>query len=401
MISGPVPVSDRGTRNQLRLQQLANQGKADEPAVFFRSLYGEAANDSGLAIHRELRRRNTALTLYWSVQDLAVPVPEGAVPVVEETAEWHQRLGSAQYVVLNVHQPDWYRKPPGQVMVQTYHGYPYKGMGKAWWEFTDMLDKRIASYLDRAAVWDYLVSPASYATPALLTAFFTPEAASKVAVIESGYPRNDILLSGEGSKVRDRIRAVLDIDEGQKAVLYAPTFRDHLSTDGMTAVVGELFDTQAAAEALGPDYVLLVRGHAFHARGNAARVSGGNIRDVTYYHDVMELCLASDAAVLDYSSLRFDYALMRKPMIFHVPDKETYHAMRPAIMPYGPTAPGPHVRSTEEAVAALRDLDGVASRYRSAVETFISTYLDLEDGHASERVVDTVFGPLRSAPSAT
>lgn len=395
VISGPVPVSDRGTRNQLRLQQLANQGKADERAVFFRSLYGEAANDSGLAIHHELRRRNSDLTLYWSVQDLAVPVPEGAVPVIEETAEWHRRLGSAQYVVLNVHQPDWYLKPHGQVMVQTYHGYPYKGMGKAWWEFTDMADKRIASYLDRAAAWDYLVSPASYATPALLTAFFTPEAASRVAVIECGYPRNDILLSGEGSKVRDRIRAVLDIDDGQKAVLYAPTFRDHLSADGMTAVVGDLFDTQAAAEALGPDYVLLVRGHAFHARGNAARVRGGNIRDVTYYHDVMDLCLASDAAVLDYSSLRFDYALMRKPMIFHVPDEESYHAMRPAIMPYGPTAPGPRVRSTEEVVAALRDLDGVASRYRSAVETFISTYMELEDGHAAERVVDTVFGALR------
>jgi CDP-glycerol glycerophosphotransferase len=395
VISGPVPVSDRGTRNQLRLQQLANQGKADERAVFFRSLYGEAANDSGLAIHHELRRRNCDLTLYWSVQDLAVPLPEGAVPVVEGTAEWHRRLGSAQYVVLNVHQPEWYLKPPGQVMVQTYHGYPYKGMGKAWWEFTDMADKRIASYLDRAAEWDYLVSPASYATPALLAAFFTPEAASRVTVIESGYPRNDILVSGEGSKVRDRIRAVLDIDEGQKAVLYAPTFRDHLSADGMTAMVGDLFDTQAAAEALGPDYVLLLRGHAFHARGNAARVRGGNIRDVTYYHDVMDLCLASDAAVLDYSSLRFDYALMRKPMIFHVPDEKAYHAMRPAIMPYGPTAPGPHVRSTEEVVAALRELDQVASRYRSAVETFISTYMELEDGHASARVADTVFGPLR------
>jgi CDP-glycerol glycerophosphotransferase len=314
--------------------------------------------------------------------------------VVEKTAEWHQRLGSAQYVVLNLHQPDWYRKPPGQVMVQTYHGYLYKGMGKAWWEFTDMPDERIAFYLDRAAAWDYLASPASYATPALLAAFFTPEAASRVTVIESGYPRNDILLSGEGSKVRDKIRAVLDIDEGQKAVLYAPTFRDDLSSDGLTAVVGDLFDTQAAAEALGPDHVLLVRGHAFHARGNAARARGENIRDVTYYHDVIDLCLASDAAILDYSSLRFDYALTRKPMIFYVPDEESYHAMRPAIMPYGPTAPGPHVRSTEEVVAALRDLDGVARRYRSAVETFISTYMELEDGHASERVVDTVFGPL-------
>jgi CDP-glycerol glycerophosphotransferase len=394
VISQPVPVSDRGLRNQLRLQQVANQGKADERAVFFRSLYGEVANDSGLAIHHELRRRNIDVTLYWSVEDLAVPVPEGAVRLVEKTAEWYQRLGAAQYVVVNLHQPDWYRKPHGQVMVETFHGYPYKGMGKAWWELTDLPASRIASFLDRAADWDYLVSPASYATPALLEAFFTHKSASRVTVIEAGYPRNDILLSGEGAKVRNRVRAALGIGEGQKAVLYAPTFRDYLSRDGMTAEVGDFFDPLAAAEALGPDCVLLVRGHAFNARGNAERVRGENVRDVTYYHDVMDLCLASDAAILDYSSLRFDYALMRKPMVFLVPDKESYHALRPAIMPYDPTAPGPHVRSTEEAVVALRDLDGVARRYRSAVETLISTYMELEDGHASERVVDAVFGPL-------
>lgn len=395
VISGPVPVSARGPRNQLRLQQLANQGKADERAVFFRSLYGEVANDNGLAIHHELRRRNLDLTLYWSVQDLAVPVPEGAVPVVEQTAEWHQRLGAAQYVVLNLHQPDWYRKPHGQVMVQTFHGYPYKGMGQTWWDFSDLPARRIASFLDRAADWDYLVSPASYATPALLEAFFRPEDAAKVTVIEAGYPRNDILLSGEGGKVRDRIRAALGIGQSQKAVLYAPTFRDFLSPDGMTAEVDDFLDPRAAAAALGPDYVLLVRGHAFHARGNAERVTGANIRDVTYYHDVMDLCLASDAAVLDYSSLRFDYALMRKPMIFLVPDKDSYHARRPAIMAYDPTAPGPHVRSTKEAVSALQDLDEVRRHYRPAIETFISTHMELEDGHACERVADAVFGTLR------
>ncbi|MGE5131498.1 MAG: CDP-glycerol glycerophosphotransferase family protein [Gemmatimonadota bacterium] len=397
VVSGPVPVPDRGLRNQFRLQQVASQGKADERAVFFRSLYGEVANDNGLAIHHELRRRNADLTLYWSVEDLAVPVPEGAVRLVEGTAEWYQRLGAAQYVVVNLHQPDWYSKPPGQVMVQTFHGYPYKGMGKAWWEFTDLPANRITSFLDRAADWDYLVSPASYATPALLEAFFTPEAASRVTVVEAGYPRNDILLSGEGGKVRNRVRAALGIGEGQKAVLYAPTFRDYLSQDGMTAKVASFFNPLAAASALGPDYVLLVRGHAFNARGNAERVKGENIRDVTYYPDVMDLCLASDAAILDYSSLRFDYALMQKPMIFLVPDKASYHALRPAIMPYDPTAPGPHVRSTEEAVAHLRDLDGVGRRYRPAIGTLISTYMELEDGHASERVVDAVFGPLRPA----
>ncbi|MFF2370068.1 CDP-glycerol glycerophosphotransferase family protein [Agromyces sp. NPDC058110] len=44
--------------------------------------------------------------------------------------------------------------------------------------------------------------------------------------------------------------------------------------------------------------------------------------DVTDHPDVDDLMLASDAAVLDYSSRRFDYALTDKPMVFFTPDRE-------------------------------------------------------------------------------
>ena len=162
-------------------------------------------------------------------------------------------------------------------------------------------------------------------------------------MLEVGYPRNDVLLKAEGEEIRARTRAALGIGRHQKAVLYAPTFRDYLSNDGMTAKGVRFFDPKAAAEALGPSYVVLVRGHAFNARAGLRRVEGDRVVDVTYYPDVTDLCLASDAAILDYSSLRFDYALLRRPMVFLVPDEEEYHANRPAIMPFRPTAPGPRV----------------------------------------------------------
>jgi hypothetical protein len=163
--------------------------------------------------------------------------------------------------------------------------------------------------------------------------------------------------------VRDRVRAALGIGEGQKAVLYAPTFRDYLSRDGMTAEVGDFLDPLAAAEALGPDCVLLVRGHAFNARGNAERVRGENIRDVTYYHDVMDLCLASDAAILDYSSLRFDYALTRKPMSSVRAGSPA--SLRPAIIRTTQWRPGPTpARPGGGRAPGL----AVARRYRPAVE---------------------------------
>ncbi len=147
----------------------------------------------------------------------------------------------------------------------------------------------------------------------------------------------------------------------------------------------------------GPGYTLLVRGHAFNARAGGRHEGGGLVLDVTGHPDINDLILASDAAILDYSSLRFDYALTDKPMIFLVPDLEKYDAVRGGVIPFAPTAPGPQVTTTREVVALLRDLDGLARRTEAERDTFRRSYTDLDDGHASARLVDAVFVPRGDA----
>ena len=51
-----------------------------------------------------------------------------------------------------------------------------------------------------------------------------------------------------------------------------------------------------------------------------------------------------------------------RPMIFLVPDLEKYDAVRGGVIPYAPTAPGPHVRPRRRSSRLLRDLDGLARR---------------------------------------
>src|SRR5207237_1112254 len=70
--------------------------------------------------------------------------------------------------------------------------------------------------------------------------------------------------------------------------------------------------------------------------------------DVTDYPDINELTLAADVAVLDYSSLRFDWAITGKPMVFFVPDLESYFGLRAPLFPFEESAPGPWARSTAE-----------------------------------------------------
>ncbi len=395
-VQEPLADDVRGQRNQYRLRHAARVREATQDSVFFRALYSEVANCNMLGVHHELGRRGTSLTRYWSVRDFSVPVPDGGVRIVEGTPEWHEALATSRYVMVNVHQPEWYHKPRGQVLIETMHGYPYKVMGHEWWEKGGFPAGQINSFDHRARAWDYFVSPATYATPLLRAAFLDPAGATP-EVLEIGYPRNDVLQSDDAPAIRERVRKVLGIADGQRVVMYAPTFRDYMSADDMAAERIDFFDVDRAAADVGPGYTFLVRGHAFNARAGGRHEGGAHILDVTGHPDVNDLILASDCAVLDYSSLRFDYALVDKPMIFLVPDLAKYDAVRGGVIPYAPTAPGPHVTTTREVVSLVRDLDGLARRTAPQRAAFRRDYADLDDGHASARLVDAVFAPRGDA----
>lgn len=357
-------------------------------SVVFRNLYGEAANDSALAVHRELQRRGSDLELKWAVRDHSVRVPDGATVLLEDSREYYEAFGTANYLMVNVHQPHWYRKPEGQVLIETFHGYPFKMNGRRWWRKLGFSPERQESFFRRAEEWDYLVSPARYATP-LLKEFYREGAEPQTSVLEIGYPRNDALLDEHAGRLRRDTRERLGIPEGKRAILYAPTFRDYLSADDMTAKLVEFFDPRELVRQLGPEYVLLMRGHPFNAR-SGTKPSSSYI-NVTDYPDINHLILASDMAVLDYSSLRFDYALTGKPMFFFVPDLERYFDGRDSFAPYDDTSPGPHLRGLKDLVDAIGDATGEASSFEEARQRFVATYMELEDGRAAHRLVDAVF----------
>jgi CDP-glycerol glycerophosphotransferase len=385
------PIRDARGRFRQNQLQLAAPPTGLTRGILFRSYFGELATDNGVSIQAELRRRGSDLPVYWAVHDHSVVVPDGGIPVVVNTPEWYRLLNSVSYYVDNMYQPAYHQKPAGQVLVETFHGYPFKQMGHPHWENLDFSPERIASYDERARQWTYLLSPARYATP-LLTRDFAYDG----PVLEIGYPRNDVLQSPEADAIRAATRAVLGIAEHQTAVLYAPTFRDYLSADDMRAPMVDFLDFAAARAALGDDVVFLVRGHAFNARTRERRTFPGTI-DVTDYPEVSDLYLAADVGVVDYSSLRFDFGVTGKPMVFLVPDLERYQGTRGWLFDFEPTAPGPLARTTDEVVAALADLDRVRAEYADRYADFRATYLDLEDGHAGKRFVEQVIVPRGDA----
>ena len=79
-------------------------------------------------------------------------------------------------------------------------------------------------------------------------------------------------------------------------------------------------------------------------------------------------------------------------MLFFAYDLDTYEAeIRGFYVDFERTVPGPLLRTTDEVVEALRDLEGVRAAHADRYEAFRATFCELDDGHATERVVDRVF----------
>lgn len=386
----PVPVEERVPFGQTSLQEwYADADIPLEPdAVYFQSYVGASATDSQLALHHELRRTRPDLTLYWGVASASSWVPEGGVPVVLTTREWYRVLAAAGQLCMNIDPERWFRKRPGQRLLQTFHGYPSKSMGIRMWDAKHYPPRRIELELQRTSKqWDLILTPDPD-----MDQYYRREYAYDGPIHSEGYPRDDVLVGGRAAAVREDARRRLGIAPHQKAILYAPTWRDDQATNWRAADAVHHLDIGAAARELGPDYVLLLRGHRFH---NPAGDGAGATRflDVTEYPEINDLILAADAAVLDYSSLRFDFALTRRPMVFLVPDLDTYvGGVRGFLYDYGPTAPGPHVDTADQVVAQLRDLDGLQRRYADEVDAFHQRFCRFMDGHAAERVASAFFG---------
>ncbi len=122
---------ERGKLAQQRLHAAYRAAAAGplRDIVLFESYGGRSATDSPRALFEELRHQALGLELFWSVDDLSRPAPDGATPVLLHTREWLEIARSARYLVNNSNFPWYFRKQPGQIYVQTWHGTPLKRIG--------------------------------------------------------------------------------------------------------------------------------------------------------------------------------------------------------------------------------------------------------------------------------
>ncbi|MDR3084522.1 MAG: CDP-glycerol glycerophosphotransferase family protein, partial [Streptomyces sp.] len=362
----------------------------DENLAVFSAYWSRSVSCNPAAIDAELARLAPHIRRVWAIRPDAVErVPEGVEHVRAGSREYWAALARAKYLVNNVNFADRVVKREGQIHLQTHHGTPLKTMGLDQRKYPASTDMNFRTLLDRSDRWDFSLSSNRFST-----AVWERVYPCSYTSLETGYPRNDILVNATAHDVR-RARAALGLADGTKAFLYMPTHREY--QPGFTPSL----DLVRVAEDLGPDVTLLVRGHYFY--GSSAHVAelrrSGRIVDVSGHARVEELYLAADALITDYSSAMFDYAILDRPIITYAPDWDIYSAVRGTYFNLLQSPPGAVATSQAELIGLLESdaYDGREAAERRAA--FRRRFCEFDDGRAAERVVRRVFlGETTSLP---
>ncbi|SEK82964.1 CDP-glycerol glycerophosphotransferase [Blastococcus sp. DSM 46786] len=344
----------------------------------FRGLYA----DNPRALYEALAARGDRETEHtWlCTEKTRHTFPPDVGTVLYGTPEARAALETADLVIANdcISMP--WTKRPGTFYLQTWHGTPLKRIhhdvegGPEGWLTNADLD---------VARWDLLLSPNAATTDRLRVAF-----GHRGPIAETGYPRNDLLSSPRRDAVRKEVRADLGLDDGRTAVLYTPTWRDDLVFQGGGEAPPLAIDLAAFTARLGGDHVLLLRLHNMVA-SRLEFPPGAPVVDVSDHLDVAELYLAADLMVTDYSSTMFDFAVTGKPVLFFVYDLARYRdQLRGFYFDLAAVAPGPLLATSDELIDAIAGVDAVAAEHAGRYARFRETFCHLEDGSATERVLD-------------
>ncbi|MFB7515078.1 CDP-glycerol glycerophosphotransferase family protein [Streptomyces sp. NPDC056144] len=379
---------ERGANRQYELRQKVYEDGRKLPLrdqVLYISYNGKQYSDSPRALHEELLRRGSKVEHLWVVRDGQVELPDTLKAVRFQGADWYEALARAKYIVTNAHLPHWIKRREGQVIVQAWHGTMLKkiGLDIDAPQFDPNYHERL---VQEAASWNILVSSNRFSTPILKRAM-----GYDGLIAEIGYPRNDYLYAEDRDERAAAVKEKLGLPKGKKVVLYAPTWRDDLSHSRGQFKFDLRVDLEDARRKLGDDHVFLVRRHS-NIVDLVPGAGNGFVFDVSEYPDIADLYLAADIMITDYSSVMFDYAHLRRPMMFFTYDLEHYRdRLRGFYFDFEEDAPGPLIETSEELIQAILDSDRVAVEYQEKYDRFHHNFCDLDDGHASERLADLMF----------
>lgn len=363
--------------------------------ILFECFLGKSYGDQPKYIYEEMLRRNMdkEYTFIWAFrkEHMDIPVPGNCKKIPYLSIRYLWTVMRCETIINNSRFPYFLVTNPKTIFLETWHGTPLKRLGLDQDEVympNTTTERYKANIVNSSRQWNYLLSQNHFSTEHFCSAFaLQPE-----QIWEFGYPRNDILSLPQDQKAEiiKRVKTNLNIPEGKRIVMYAPTFRDN---DTQQSKYNHTFpfDLNDFADALGENTILVLRLHYLVSQTVGNNIHSKNIVDASSYSDITELYLIADMLITDYSSVMFDYAITHKPMIFYMYDLAVYRDMLRGFYFDLSELPGPIVEHYEQMIALAKNPDNFKDEYAEKYRKFREKFNYLDDGNASSRVVDRLF----------
>ena len=376
----------------------------DDKTILFESFMGRSYSCSPKALYRAMLAdpRFDDFTFIWAfkrpTEYAEHPDFARATLVRYHSQLFYEGLARARWWVTNSVLPAHVWPRENQALIQTWHGTPLKRLGcdievsasaNALYSAEEIHER----YKREGRRLTWLLSPSRFATEKFASAFDLISTGRSSAIVEEGYPRNDYLSNFDSDDVA-RIKAELGIAEHKKVILYAPTWRDNQHTTGVGYTLELGMDFDALRRELGEDYVVLFRAHYFVANAFDFERHAGFVFDVSGVDDINELYVVSDMLVTDYSSVFFDYGNLKRPIIFYMYDLGDYTVDIRGFYLDLADLPGPVVTTESELVDAIKASESPNEASIRRYDAFSRKYTYLDDGRASERVIERCIGSV-------
>ena len=205
-----------------------------------------------------------------------------------------------------------------------------------------------------------------------------------------GIPRTDIFFDEDyKKKTCERVYAEFPgAKEAKRVILYAPTFRGNSAVDAHFPM--EKLDFEEWGELCKrTDSYLIVKMHPFvQEKINIPEKYRDCIADAAQYREVNDILFITDLLITDYSSIIYEFSLLRRPMLFYAFDQIMYVSTRDFYEPYEDIVPGRIIKRFDQLMEALEKEEYDTDK----IEWFIKKNFAYTDGKSTDRVIDLIVG---------
>lgn len=303
-----------------------------EKTILFESFQGRnyACSPKAMFLEAVNNEKYKDFTFIWSVRNpkkyaFLKKYPNTKL-IKYNTRGYLKVLSTAKYWVTNSTMLTYVTPRKEQLFIQTWHGTPLKRLGcdlEVDEAKAQSLSEIHEQYKNQGKKINIFLSPSKFYSEKIGSAYAQTSEQIEEKFLECGYPRNDFLFSFTADDVA-AIREKLNIPEGKKVLLYAPTFRDNTFERGKGFHYDIGIDFDMLKKEFSKDYVILFRAHYFIIDNFDLSAYQDFVIDVSRYDDINELYIVSDMLLTDYSSVFFDFANLKRPIMFFMYDFELY-----------------------------------------------------------------------------